>query len=198
MKVKAKSVIGIVAIIAAIALIVNYLENKKIEAEISSDMSNMFEETRKKVDDEMRNHWHVNTSTDAMTDKSINVATLISQNEVLFDFPYDGGSRMVMNIREKDGKLDIYFKITKGQFVCSEYQGTNNVTIRFGDAEAKQYTTSESATNDSDILFIKNTSAAKEIYNKCLTETEFKVKANFFSEGSRVFNFKVEEPLASF
>lgn len=198
MKVSAKRIIGLIAVIGIIAYIAIRVENKRIEQEVSTELDNKFEELKKQMDDEMKNNWHVNTTTDSMTDKSVVVANVRSQNDVVFDFPYEGGSFLVMNIRKRDGKMDVYFKISKGQFVCNEYQGTNNVMIRFDDNEAKNYTTVESSTHDSDILFIKNQSAIKEIYNKCLSATTIKVKVNFYSEGSRIFEFRVDKPLTAF
>lgn len=198
MKVSAKRIIGLIAVIGIIAYIAIRVENKRIEQEVSTELDNKFEELKKQMDDEMKNNWHVNTTTDSMTDKSVVVANVRSQNEVVFDFPYEGGSFLVMNIRKRDGKMDVYFKISKGQFVCNEYQGTNNVMIRFDDNEAKNYTTVESSTHDSDILFIKNQSAIKEIYTKCLSATTIKVKVNFYSEGSRIFEFRVDKPLTAF
>ena len=198
MKVSAKRIIGLIAVIGIIAYIAIRVENKRIEQEVSTELDNKFEELKKQMDDEMKNNWHVNTSTDSMTDKSVVVANVRSQNDVVFDFPYEGGSFLVMNIRKRDGKMDVYFKISKGQFVCSEYQGTNNVMIRFDDNEAKNYITVESSTHDSDILFIKNQSAIKEIYTKCLSASTIKVKANFYSEGSRIFEFRVDKPLTAF
>lgn len=185
-------VIGIIGILAYIAIRV---ENQRVETALSTELEQKFEDFKQQAEDEVKHNWHVDTTTDPMTDKSIIVATLRSQNDVAFDFPYDGGSFMVMNIRKRDSKVDVYFEISKGQFVCNEYQGTNKVMIRFDNEEAKNYITVESSTHDSDVLFIKSKSAINEIYAKCLSSTSIKVKANFFSEGSRVFDFKVKAPL---
>lgn len=140
-------------------------------------------------------HWQISKWTDEMTDKETKVASIVSSNKVNFDFPYEGGSTLKMSIREKNNTIDVYFRISKGQFVCSEYSGTDNITIRFDDEPAKKYKASESSTNDSEIIFIARTADAKAILNKCKTAKTIKVQTNFYSEGSRVFTFEPEEPL---
>lgn len=195
MKISTSKFILVIVIIGFFAYIAIRVENKRAEAALSTELDQKFEALEQQVEDEVKNNWHVNTTTDPMTDKSIIVANLRSQNDVTFDFPYDGGSYMVMNIRKMDSKIDVYFEISKGQFVCNEYQGSNTLMIRFDNEDAKNYITVESSTHDSDVLFIKSQSAISEIYAKCLSATSIKVKANFFSEGSRIFDFKVNTPL---
>lgn len=141
-------------------------------------------------------HWAVSSPVDEMTDKPYVFASVTSINEVDFDFPYDGGSVLTMNIREKDNESDVFFRISKGQFVCSEYSGTDIITMRFDDEAPQKFKASESSTNDSKYLFVARSSDAKKIIQRCKTAKAIKVKLNFFSEGSRIFNFEVEEPLA--
>jgi hypothetical protein len=141
-------------------------------------------------------HWKVNHPTDEMTDKAFVVASVTSINEVDFDFPYDGGSLLTMYVREKDNNTDVFFRISKGQFVCNEYSGTDVITIRFDDEAPQKFKASESSTNDSSILFVARSSDAKKIIQKCKTAKTMKVQLNFYSEGARIFNFEVEEPLS--
>ena len=141
-------------------------------------------------------HWKVNNPTDEMTDKAFVVASVTSINEADFNFPYDGGSLLTMYVREKDNKSDVFFRISKGQFVCNEYSGTDVITIRFDDEAPQKFKASESSTNDSSILFVARSSDAKRIIQKCKTAKAMKVQLNFYSEGSRIFNFEVEEPLS--
>ena len=72
-----------------------------------------------------------------------------SHNTVNFDFPYNGGSRLSMHIREKENNVDVYFTISNGQFVCNECMGTDEIVMRFGNEDAITYKTCESATGDS-------------------------------------------------
>ena len=163
------------------------------------------EQLKQRMDDEVKElqeqqqkHWQISRTIDEMTDKERVVASLMSENEVYFKFPYDGGSSLKMSIRRWNNDLDVFFSISKGQFTCSEYNGTNNVMIRFDDEEAVKYRVVESATNRSDMVFILSPSSVKTILSKCKKAHTIKVRANFFDEGSRDFVFEPNEPLIDF
>ena len=198
MKSKVGKALGWLLLIGiAVFLVVKY-QNAKYAAQWSADFEKQAEaNAQREVDNLFKNHWYVKTSTDAMTDKEVVIASLLSQNIVNFGFPYEGGSSLTINIRKKNNDIDVYFTISKGQFVCSEYSGTDTMLIRFDDEEPVKYKMSESATNDSDILFIRYSSAENTFLSKCKSAHSIKVQANFFEEGSKVFEFKVEEPLSA-
>ena len=147
---------------------------------------------------EKKQQWQISRTVDEMTDKERVIASLRSSNTVNFDFPYEGGSYLTMSVRRWNDDLDVYFRISKGQFVCNEYRGTDIISIRFDDEEPVKYNVVESSTGDSDILFIKYSSSEKTILSKCKTAHTIKVQANFYEEGSRVFTFEPDEPLANF
>lgn len=82
--------------------------------------------------------WDFRTSIDEVSGKSIKSATLNSSNSVEFDFPYNGGSIGSIRVRNhpRFGK-DIIFDVSKGQILCSSYNGCF-VTVRFDDKPAKK------------------------------------------------------------
>lgn len=191
MKSKTKIILGWILVAVVVGIFLVHRSSVKNQQEWEKYLDQQLSEIEVKV----KSQWSMSTSIDPMTDKPTTIATLRSQNKASFDFPYEGGSTLTMTLRNKDNKLDVYFTISKGQFVCNEYSGTDKAIIRFDEEEAITYKTSESATHDSDILFIKNASAVKSIIDKCKTAHSIKVQLNFFDEGSRVFEFKVDEPL---
>ncbi|MDE5800530.1 MAG: hypothetical protein K2H74_05850 [Paramuribaculum sp.] len=138
---------------------------------------------------EEKSAWNYTESVDEMTDKTTYFATLTSENSVDFDFPYDGGSRLILTIRDSPqyGK-DIYIKISKGQF-NSSINGTN-IKVRFDENEAFTVHCNEASDYSTDILFLSN-------YNKLLKNLKnsrtMKINVEFFSEGVRTFSFRTAD-----
>lgn len=139
--------------------------------------------------------WAYNTEVDEMTDSKSKYAYLKSDNYADFDFPYNGGSYMTISIRHtKKWGLDVYLSISKGQFLCSEYQGTDKITARFDDGTPIKFRTTEPDDGSSDLIFIVD-SKAQAFVNKCKKAKSIKIEASFYQEGNRVFKFSVDEPL---
>ncbi len=102
-----------------------------------------------------KSNWSYSESIDEMTDKTTFLASVTSENEVNFDFPYNGGSVLTLTIRQSPqyGK-DIYIKISKGQFNCGVYGET--IKVRFDDDKPITFNCVEPSDHSSDLLFIQN------------------------------------------
>ena len=137
--------------------------------------------------------WRYDEEQDEMTDAMAYWAGLTSDNTEYFDFPYDGGSQLNLWVRKhpKYG-TDVIIKITKGQLLCNEYNGTNHVTVRFDDSPAKKYNTVEPTDISSDQLFLLG---AKDFISRAKKAKTIKIEIPVFEEGDRVFKFTVDEPL---
>ena len=99
--------------------------------------------------------WNYSTDTDEMNESKSRFASLVSDNTVNFDFPYQGGSSLSLIVRYmKKYGTDVYIEISSGQFICNEYQGTNNVRVRFDDAAPINFSTNEPSDRRSDMLFL--------------------------------------------
>lgn len=143
--------------------------------------------------DENLKTWDYSTNTDEMNDSKSRFASLTSDNTVEFDFPYQGGSSLTVTVRSmKKYGTDVYIKISSGQFICNEYQGTNNVRVRFDNSAPVKFTTNEPSDGSSDLLFLNN---AKKFINLAKKAKTIKIEAPFFQEGNRVFTFTVDKPL---
>ena len=188
--------ISITILILLVAFIGYRFYDNRRAIESIDQIDKLAKEAALKAVDSLKMRWSIRETKDEMTDRNTKIASAISQNTVNFDFPYEGGSTLSMYIREKDSKIDVYFIISQGQFVCNEYSGTDEIVMRFDEDEAITYKTSESATGDSKYLFIRYDKDAKQILNKCRTSKMIRVKAPFYQEGSRVFTFNVNEPLS--
>lgn len=137
--------------------------------------------------------WNYSTDTDEMNDSKSRFASLVSDNTVNFDFPYQGGSSLSLIVRYmKKYGTDVYIKISSGQFICNEYQGTNNVRVRFDDAAPIKFSTNEPSDGSSDMLFLNN---AKKFIKLAKQAKTIKIEAPFYQEGNRIFTFTVDKPL---
>lgn len=131
--------------------------------------------------------WNYEESQDAMGRGKIKHASVKSINQVQFDFPYKGAQRATLMLRAhpQHGK-DIILTVERGQFLCS-VSGCK-VNVRFGAGKPVTYRAAESADHNTTILFIKG-------YDQFVTNTKkvdkIKIEAQFYQEGSRVFEFDV-------
>lgn len=137
--------------------------------------------------------WKYYLEKDEMTDAETKIASIVSDNEVEFDFPYDGGSSMTLFVR-KSAKYgtDVFIKVSKGQFICNEFNGTNKINIRFDDNAPMQFYVSEPSDASSDVLFLKK---ASKFIGLAKDAKVIKIEAPFFQEGNRVFTFTTPIPL---
>jgi hypothetical protein len=130
--------------------------------------------------------WEYYSYTDDMTGKKINIATLRSENSVGFEFPYNkaGGSALTLNFRKRDGKLDAYFQIEKGQMMCG-YSGCNFL-LKIGEGAVQKWTGLRSSTGESDIMFVRDASQLAGIIKRGIP---IKIGIDFYRSGSRTFLF---------
>lgn len=45
-------------------------------------------------------------------------ASTVSINTIDFDFPYNGGSKLILTLRKRGSEVDVMVSITKGQILC--------------------------------------------------------------------------------
>lgn len=118
---------------------------------------------------------------------TVATARVLSQNEVSFDFPYQGVQRGELMLREHSeyGK-DVILSVDRGQFLCG-FRGCR-VEVRFDDGESFKVRASQAADHSTEMIFLSNYSKLKKLISK---STTMRVKADFYQEGSRVFEFNV-------
>lgn len=146
-----------------------------------------------KVEEKKGGKWEYDAQTDEMSDDSIFFASIISDNTEFFSAPYDGGtdSRITVRKHPKYG-TDVIVAISQGQLLCSDYNGTDYVTVRFDDAPAKKYRTAEPADYSSDCLFIIN---KKDFIANAKKAKTIKVQMPVYEEGDVIFTFSTENSL---
>ena len=156
-----------------------------------SDTSSIIDESTtvtEQLPEIKKSDWVYNESIDEMTDKISYTATVVSENSVDFDFPYQGGSTLQFTLRnDPQYGRDAYIRISSGQFNTS-YNGTK-IKLRIDDNEAKTIYCNEASDGSQDVLFLNGYDKIVKALKGAKT---MKISAEFFSEGTRTFTFNVE------
>jgi len=125
---------------------------------------------------------------DSMTDEKGQILSIRSTTSAKFEFPYNvpGGSYLTINIRKKGNAFDGYLSVNKGQMQCS--YSDCHFNIRAGDGPVSTWTGLQSATNESDMMFIKDAKQFQEILKK---GGRLRIGIDFFQAGNKSFDFDV-------
>lgn len=132
--------------------------------------------------------WNYNESEDKMTSKKIITSSITANEELEFDFPYNGGSVATFTIRKKNGSTDIYLQVSKGQF-NSTFDG-GQIKVRFDDKPVKKYSFTGASDASSDIIFINS---VKDIISKIKTAKKMLIETEFYNEGNRQMEFDIAD-----
>ena len=152
-----------------------------------ADSSKVVKKTEKTEKKSAKSKWTYQEETDEMTDSKTKYAFIVSDNEVEFDFPYNGGSKLTLTIRQsKKYGTDAYIKIEPGQFINNEYNGDNKVNVRFDEEAPTKYSMADPTDISHDLLFFRD---AKGFIKKCKEAKTIRIEPQFFQEGRRVFTF---------
>lgn len=138
----------------------------------------------------IEDHWVYDYIKDDLRDNTTEIAENKSLNEVNFDFPYNGGSNLILNIRKNHTGTDLYFVISRGQFLCGLIDGCD-IAFRFDDGEILKVRAIGSDSHASDILFIKNTSMTLKLIEKIKKSKKLIVAPKFYQYGEVQFTFDV-------
>ena len=124
--------------------------------------------------------WQIDTIIDPMTSKKTVQHKSVSKEQYEFQFPYNGGSKLILLIKE-GLKKQVIFQITKGQILTN-----TKIMVRFNDAQPISYSVNEAVDYSSDIVFV---SYANDFLSRIKKADSIKVQVNVFEEGSPVYTF---------
>ena len=137
--------------------------------------------------------WSLQTKQDEMDDSKSYWYSLQSDNYANFDFPYEGDSYLTITVRwMKKYGYDVLLKITDGQMVGNEYNGTNYVRVRFDGGKVQKFYYNEPNDGSSNLVFLRN---AQKFIEKCKNAKDIIIEQEFYQEGVHQFKFHVDEPL---
>ena len=133
--------------------------------------------------------WRYSQDADPMSNGSTYSAMVVSTNTVNFKFPYAGAQHGKLTLRTdpRYGK-NVILNIEKGQFLCRSYGDGCKVLVRFDDKEATNYSAMGPSDNSTQTIFIGDYS---RFAGEMLKAKKVRISAEFFQEGSPVFEFDV-------
>ncbi len=161
----------------------------ELKAEAKRQADSIFAERNKPL----KSEWIERSNTDEMTDATNVWMTLTSDNYYEFDFPYDGGTRLKIEVRyrKQDGN-QVILSVNRGQLMESTSYQRNEVVVRFDDDEPMRFTTSEPADYSSNMLFLNN---PRKFINRAKTAKKILVQVPTYNNGQPTFTFEPAEPL---
>ena len=132
--------------------------------------------------------WTYREDHDKLTSKTIRFAFAKSTNTFDLKFPYQGGTRGTITIRQhpRYGR-NIIFSVNKGQILCTSYDGCT-VTVRFDQRPLIRVHADGPSDHDSTTLFLSG-------YDSLLTNIrkskKMTVEVEFSQQGIHPFEFDV-------
>lgn len=160
-------------------------EDKDTVAEIVAPIE-IEAETSKKT-------WDIRTEKDEMTDSKNIWATVLSDNYIRQEFPYEGLTYAKITVRYmKKYGYDVLINITNGQIHGSKYSNENYIIARFDEGSPKKYWYDEAADLSSDVVFVRS---KNEFIKKCKEAKKIKIEIPIYKGGRPVFSFEVDESL---
>jgi len=133
--------------------------------------------------------WTYQTTKDDVRNTTDSYASIVSDNKVDFDFPYNGGSTLQLTVRHDHRGDNVYFVISKGQFVCGIDTCSGEMNI---DGTPRHLTLTGASDGSSDTLFANGESG---IIKSLKSARKIIVELPFFQAGNRQFTFTTAKGL---
>ena len=144
---------------------------------------------QKSISGEAASNWIYNTTKDEMRDQEAKFATTVSTNSVDFDFPYNGGSKLILTLRKSGNKTDVMATVSKGQILCG-IRGCETA-FKFDTGAVQTITMTEPDNHASDVLFVMHDKTEDKIINQLKTSKKLVIEVPFYQEGKKQFTFDV-------
>lgn len=175
----------------AVALTLSFLmfscgptTSSSTESSESQESTEVVEETP----EEPKPNWFYEEREDKMTGAKKYYAICESTNQIDFDFPYNGGSTMGIQVRNMGQGNEVLITISKGQFM-SNYDNSEFLRAKFDDEQPMNLSYSEPSDGSSDVIFI---SSANKFIAKLKTAKKLMLEAPFYNSGRQIGEFNLE------
>jgi hypothetical protein len=153
-------------------------------SESSQESTGVVSETQ----EEPKSNWLYEEDADKMTGDKSYYAICESTNTIEFDFPYNGGSTMGIQVRNRGKGNDVLITISKGQFM-SNYDNSEFLRAKFDDEQPMNLSYIETADNSSDVIFV---ASANKFIAKLKTAKKLMLEAPFYDAGRQIGEFNLE------
>jgi len=131
--------------------------------------------------------WVYSEYQDDMGRGTARIAKLVSSNTVHFGFPYKGETHATLRLRRSpNSEQAIMLTVERGQFLSTHTK--DFVTVRFDDGELQKFTIGGPEDSTTNLRFIHDNGT---FINQLRGAKSLKIEADFYQEGSQVFEFDV-------
>lgn len=141
-------------------------------------------ETTVEVAEQPAIKWEYINDVDKMTGLETKQAQIEANEQLQFEFPYDGGSTATLCIRKKGSQKDVMLAISKGQFITNVTGG--QVMVKFDNDKPISFSTSQPSDYSSDMIFIGSES---KFIKRLKSADRVIIETEFFNEGTRQIEF---------
>lgn len=131
-----------------------------------------------------KSFWNYSSEHNEMDNNTTYYAQLEALDVLSFSFPYEGGTRVWLNIRHRNRENDVMITISQGQFM-TRYDD-NYVRIKFDEGKPVTYSFSEPSDNSTTTIFINN---ANSLIKKIKLAEFTYVECEFYQEGRHTLRF---------
>jgi hypothetical protein len=147
--------------------------------DVVSDSTNTVDKTKETT------KWTYSDEKDKMSDGKVHIAQIDANENLEFKFPYDGGSTPTLILRNKEGKREVIFTISKGQFLPNTMDD-QTIRVRFDNDKSERYSYSDAADGSTETIFISN---SKKFLSRIKKSKKTVIECQFYDEGSRTMEF---------
>lgn len=135
--------------------------------------------------------WTYTDSADKMTGKKNFSASVTSDNQLTFDFPYKGDNWGLLTVRQHPQYgLDVLVSISKGQMLCHTHECT--ISVKFDDGKPVKYSGTGPADHSSTSIFIDN---ASKFIAGAKKAKKILIQFNAYQNGAPVLEFTTPQTL---
>ncbi len=129
--------------------------------------------------------WSYRSDVDKMRNIETRYASVSSENQLQFSFPYGGGSSGMITLREKGKSLNVLLSIDKGQFTCNSFND-ETVAVKFDDHPIENFHCVGPNDGTVGLIFIES---EKRFLNSLKKSKHVIVEAGFYQEGRQQLEF---------
>lgn len=130
--------------------------------------------------------WERQEDVDQMRGTKTSFTYTISVNKVDFPFPYNGGSTLELNIRNrKQDGVAVALIVKNGQFLCHKECW---IDAKFDDGKIQRFRSSQSSSGKPNLIFVTPNST---FIGKLKKSKTLMVEVDFYNAGREQFQFDV-------
>ncbi|WP_404358508.1 hypothetical protein [Methylotuvimicrobium sp. KM1] len=132
--------------------------------------------------------WSYQVSDDPMSSRKAKYASIISENAVSFDFPYQGLQRGKLMLRDHPTYgNNVIFSIERGQILCESYSDCT-IRIRFDNGSSTRWGAVGPSDHSNTSIFLRNESG---FVKKMRAAKIVRLQVPIYQEGEPIFEFHV-------